>query len=134
MTGPPENDAAPLAGGAGVKDQTTSHHCTSALRLPVRGNVTETSNVEVSLIGCRAADRGARVLAFIKTQARRDGPGRERQGRLEIKPPPGTPAHGRITTLDRTIAPEGSRAALREHLVDSPLECCLDGEPEGGAA
>lgn len=129
----PRNDAAPLAGGAGVNDPLNPLHCTSVPRLLVRVSVPEASNSEVSVIGCRAADRRAHVLAFIMIQARRDGSGRDEQDRPEIKLPALMPGHGTVS-MARSVAPEGSCAALRERLVDSPLECRLAGEPKGGAA
>ena len=141
MNTPLFDDAAPLAGGAGVNGPNTTPDSTLArlpLTPPARHNAPAgTSGVAADRIAGHAKDLRARVLAFIVEQGPHGAIDDEGEAVLGIKPQTYTPRRGELVALGLVVdsgrrrnTASGRPAAVwvtPNHAPPSP-------KPEGGAA
>lgn len=136
MTSPPTNDAAPLAGGAGVNGPSDAHKFTQLpLTPPARHNAPAgTSGVAAGRIAGHAKDLRARVLAFIVGQGPHGATDDEGGAVLGIKPRTYTPRRGELVALGLVVdsgrrrnTASGRPAAVWVTPNHAP-------KPEGGAA
>ena len=105
-TDPPKNDAAPLAGGAGVNGPNTSPDSTLArlpLMPPVRNDTPETSRVAAGRIAGHAKDLRARVLAFIVRQGPRGATDDDGEPVLGIRCSTYTPRRNELVELGLVV-------------------------------
>lgn len=110
MNAPLFDDAAPLAGGAGVNRPNTSPDPTRLpLTPPARHNAPAgTSDVAADRIAGHAKDLRARVLAFIVEQGPHGATDDEGEAALGIKPQTYTPRRGELVAL-RLVVDSGRR-------------------------
>ncbi len=101
----PKNDAAPLAGGAGVNGPNTSPDVTRLpLTPPAHHNAPAgTSGVAADRIVGYAKDLRARVLAFIVGQGPHGATDDEGEAVLGIKPQTYTPRRGELVKLGAVV-------------------------------
>lgn len=136
MNTPPFDDAAPLAGGAGVNGPNTSPDLTRlSLSPPARHNAPAgTSGVAAQRIARPAKDIRARVLAFIVSQGPHGATDDEGEAVLKIKPQTYTPRRGELVALG-LVADSGKR---RNTESGRPAAVWVSHEhapkPEGGVA
>jgi hypothetical protein len=139
MNTPPRNDAAPLAGGAGVNCPSDAHNFTRLpLTPPAHHNAPAgTSGVAADRIARHAKDLRARVLAFIVEQGPHGATDDEGEAVLGIKPQTYTPRRGELVRL-RLVVDSGRRrntASGRPAAVwVTPNHAPPAPKPEGGAA
>lgn len=141
MNTPPRNDAAPLAGGAGVNGPNTSLDSTLArlpLTPPARHNAPAgTSGVAADRIAGHAKDLRARVLAFIVEQGPHGATDDEGETALGIKCQTYTPRRGELVALGLVVDSGRRRntASGRPAAVwVTPNHATPTPKPEGGAA
>lgn len=87
MNTPPRNDAAPLAGGAGVNGPNTSPDSTFArlpLMPPVRNDAPETSRVAAGRIAAHAGTLRAAVLSMLRERGEHGATDQEIQDALQL--------------------------------------------------
>jgi hypothetical protein len=112
MKTPPSNNAAPLAGGAGVNGPNTSHDSTFAglpLIPPAHHNApVGTSSVAADRIAGHAKHLRSRVLAFIVEQGAHGATDDEGEAVLGIKCQTYTPRRGELVKL-RLVVDSGRR-------------------------
>lgn len=112
MNTPPRNDAAPLAGGAGVNGPNTSPDSTFAklpLTPPTHHNAPAgTSSIAADRIAGYTKDLRARVLAFIMAQGAHGATDDEGEAVLGIKPQTYTPRRGELVK-ERLVVDSGRR-------------------------
>lgn len=103
--GPPRNDAAPLAGGAGVNIPSGTPELTRLpLIPPACGNAPRgTSRVAAGRIAVPAKDLRARVLAYIVKQTLNGATDDEGEAALGIKPQTYTPRRGELVALGLVV-------------------------------
>ncbi len=101
----PKNDAAPLAGGAGVNGANGAHNLTRlSLTPPARHNAPAgTSGVAADRIAHCAKDLRARVLGFIVEQGPNGATDDEGEAALGIKPQTYTPRRGELVKLGLVV-------------------------------
>lgn len=136
MNAPLFDDAAPLAGGAGVNGPNTSPDPTRLpLIPPARHNAPAgTSGVAADRIAGHAKALRARVLAFIVEQGPHGATDDEGEAVLGIKPQTYTPRRGELVALGLVVDSGRRRntASGRPAAVWVTLNHAL--APEGGAA
>lgn len=106
MNTPPINDAAPLAGGAGVNGPNAGPDSTLArlpLTPPARAGAPETSRLAADRIAGHARTLRARVLAFIMQQGAHGATDDEAEAVLGIKPQTYTPRRGELVALELVV-------------------------------
>ncbi len=110
MNTPLFDEAAPLAGGAGVNGPSYAHKFTRLpLTPPARHNAPAgTSGVAAGRIAGHAKDLRARVLAFIVEQGPHGATDDEGEAVLGIKPQTYTPRRGELVAL-RLVVDSGRR-------------------------
>ena len=134
----PRNDAAPLAGGAGVNGPNTSPDSTSArlpLTPPARHNAPPgTSGVAADRIAGHAKDLRARVLAFIVGQGPHGATDDEGEAVLGIKPQTYTPRRGELVALGLVVDSGRRRNTASGRPAAVWVTPNHASKPEGGAA
>lgn len=135
MNTPPRDDAAPLAGGAGVNGPNTPPDSTFArlpLMPPAHHNAPAgTSEVAARRIAGHTKDLCARVLAFIVEQGPHGATDDEGEAALGIKCQTYTPRRGELVAL-RLVVDSGRR---RKTASNRPATVWVLSEfAEGGAA
>lgn len=105
MTTPPKNDAAPLAGGAGVNGPNDPQNLTQLPLTPPshRHAPAGTSTVAAHRIAGHAKDLRARVLAFIVEQGAHGATDDEGEAVLGIKCQTYTPRRGELVALGLVV-------------------------------
>ncbi len=105
MNTPPRNDAAPLAGGAGVNGPDDAHTLTQLPLTPPshRHAPAGTSTVAAHRIAGHANGLRARVLAFILEQGSHGATDDEGEAVLGIKPQTYTPRRGELVALGLVV-------------------------------
>jgi hypothetical protein len=107
MNGPPWNDAAPLAGGAGVKEENGQPEHTAAcvpMRPPARRNAPPgTSDAAAERIMPHAPDARGRILAFIASRGPDGATDDEGETALGIRCQSYTPRRGELARLGLVV-------------------------------
>jgi hypothetical protein len=147
MNTPPGNDAAPLAGGAGVNDQKTSPDLTLArlpLTPPVRKNAPDTSRIAAGRIAGYTGTLRDAVFGLLRERGEHGATDQEIQDALSLASDTEVPRRWELVKAGAVVA-SGRKRKTRSNCpatvwvaatpnTAGPAASSDDGGSEGGAA
>ncbi len=137
MNTPPRNDAAPLAGGAGVNGPNTSPDSTFArlpLMPPVRNDAPQTSRVAAGRIAGHAGTLRAAVLALLRERGEHGATDQEIQDALQLPSNTEIPRRWELVNAGAVVASGRKRKTRSNCPATVWVLSEFAPKPEGGAA
>ena len=134
---PPRNDAAPLAGGAGVNGPNTSPNSTLArlpLRPPVRNGAPETSRIAADQIAGHAVALRVAVLNVIRERGEYGATDQEIQTILSLSSDTEVPRRWELANVGAVVASGRQRKTRSNRPAIVWVLSEFAPKPEGGAA